>query len=175
MLYTRKIGIGIIACCAIALVAIGIAFSGSAVVTTPNEFPLSNDTSGGNMANIVEAIFDVNNSGTVYDWAITDDTDGIETLIESSIFNVSGTKYQYLLASGKQNPTDELYTVSKYLTLTITTSDEEIVFVDLYTDGLIDSFYINDVVVDDPSILAEAQAQYESALAFSEFSLIAVK
>lgn len=171
----RKIRIGLIVLCVVALLAVGVAIFNSGSDTVPTEYQKWETTEGANMADAVAAIFDINNLNTAYDWVVTEDIDGAETLIETSVFNVDGTTYEYLLASLKSDPSDELYGISKYLVLTVTTPKEVVVFIDLSTDGVLDSVYVNDVALKDAVALTQAQAQYEFALRFSQSSLIAAR
>ena len=125
------------------------------------------------MGNLVSTVFDVNNLSTVYDWAITADKRGAETLVETSIFSANGKRYEYILGSLKQNPADNLYTISEYLTLTVSRSGEEIVYIDLGADGTLESVYVNDTLITDVDQQATAQTRYESELSLSQTFLSA--
>jgi hypothetical protein len=119
------------------------------------------------MGAVIPAIFNMKNSEVVYDWAITtDDETGQETLIETSTFTTDGWEYELLLATGKVTPEDVEYTVSRYLTLTVRNPlrDEEVSYVDLGVDGVIESVYVDDANVTSSRLLAFGQEEYERVL-----------
>ncbi len=119
------------------------------------------------MGSVIPAIFDMKNNEVTYDWAITtDDETDQETLIETSTFTTDGWEYELLLATGKAAPEDIEYTVSRYLTLTVRSPlrDEEVSYVDLGADGVIESVYVDDANVTNSRLLAFGQEEYERVL-----------
>lgn len=169
-----KIKTGLIALGVVLALVVLIVIFKSAPVDTVTEYQKW-EAERPDMAAAVVTIFDIENLSTAYDWVITEDIADGETLIETSVFNADGTTYEFLLASVKGNVEDELYTISKYLVLTVTTPNETIVFIDLSTDGILDSVYVDDVMMNDDEVLAQAQAQYDATLLFSQTSLLASK
>ena len=157
-----------------ALVLMG--WAGGAASTTEESatFPAAEETPVPlTMTMAIPIIFDANNPyrGT-YDWALMENEDEQETLLEEQVFEHEGKSYTFLLSTMKAVPTDDDYTVPDYLTLTLEAADTEgtagaIVYIDLGADGILDSVYVNDTRMTDEKALLVAQSQYVSELLYS--------
>jgi len=120
------------------------------------------------MSATIATIFDKENSRTGYEWAITGNQNGRESLVETVTFLLSGQTHSLQLSTMKANEADEMYTVTDYLSVTISVPSGDthnvLILIDTSGDGDLDAAYINDVAVTDDDAYYELQNQYVAEL-----------
>ncbi len=122
------------------------------------------------MSAFIIQVFDSNSDAVAYDWAVVaaDESSPQESFIETSSFTIGGQGYEFLLSTLKAQPTDETYTIPDYLALTLTLNTaqgtDQIVYIDLGADGILDSVYLNDVAITDEAAFKVAESQYLNEL-----------
>lgn len=125
---------------------------------------------------LIPYLFDYQDPGIAYDWSVDLTETGDEQLVEFSTFTLSGQTYNFLLSTFKQAPNDAEYTIADYLMLTMDVANndggiDQVVYTDLEADGVLDSVYLNDVMLPASALMA-AQAQYSGELLYLQDYII---
>jgi hypothetical protein len=120
-----------------------------------------------NMLATVAVVFDKTNTQLVYIPAVDTTKNGSQVITESSVFETPHASYDFVLHSTQSSADAGTY-VTDYLSLTVTEhapgGDVKVTYIDKSADGGLDTAYVNDVLIDDPSLYVAAQDQYTAEL-----------